>query len=151
MNIKKKNKFWQEKSLAEMSPQEWEALCDRCGRCCLNKLEDIDDGQFYYTDVACALFDKNTHGCKDYQNRQAKVPGCVKLSRDNIYKIKWLPSTCAYRLLLEKKPLPAWHPLLSGTYQSVIRAGIAVGDRVYCERDILEQDLEEHVIDWVTT
>ncbi|ODN43054.1 YcgN family cysteine cluster protein [Piscirickettsia litoralis] len=146
-----KSNFWQEKTLAQLTDREWEALCDRCGRCCLNKLEDVDDGRFYYTDVACVLLDKKTRACKDYQNRQAKVSGCVKLSRDNISKIKWLPTTCAYRLRLEGKNLPDWHPLVSGVDVSVEQAGIAVDDQVYCESEVLEDELEEHVIHWVRT
>ena len=69
--------FWRRKALAEMTDTEWESLCDRCGRCCLVKLEDEDSGDIAYTDVACRLFDTGACTCSDYANRQAKVPGCL--------------------------------------------------------------------------
>ena len=72
--------FWQTKTLEQMTPTEWESLCDGCGRCCLNKLEEEDTGKIFYTDVACRLFDMGTCQCKDYPNRQAIVEDCLQLT-----------------------------------------------------------------------
>jgi uncharacterized protein len=132
---KAKAPFWQEKSLDEMSPQEWESLCDGCGRCCLVKLEDEDDGTLYHTDVACRLFDAGSCRCKDYTNRAAQVPDCVTLTPHQVRTLRWLPPTCAYRLLSEGKDLAWWHPLVSGTLDTVIEAGVSVQNRVHASED----------------
>jgi uncharacterized cysteine cluster protein YcgN (CxxCxxCC family) len=122
--------FWQTKSLAEMSRAEWESLCDGCGRCCLVKLEEEGTGEIHYTDVACKLFDGENCRCTDYPNRSSRVPDCVTLTAGNIASLQWMPPTCAYRLLSEGEPLPAWHPLVSGRAETVIEAGISVKGRI---------------------
>lgn len=127
-----------------MTHDEWESLCDGCGRCCLHKLEDDDDGRMYYTRVACQLLDIKTCRCSDYQNRQQTIPDCVQLSVEQAEWFDWLPDTCAYRLLAEGEPLPDWHPLITGTAQSVIDAGVSVRDIAITETD--QQDLTEQVI-----
>ena len=137
--------FWKSKSLAEMSREEWESLCDGCGRCCLNKLEDEDTGKFLYTRAACKLLDLKTCRCTDYQNRAARVPDCVTLTPENIGKLGWLPSTCAYRLLEEGKPLAWWHPLVSGRRETVREAGIAVAGTAYSEEGLSVDDLVDHL------
>lgn len=137
--------FWKTKSLAEMTRPEWESLCDGCGRCCLNKLEDEDTGQFHYTRAACKLLDLGTCRCTDYENRQAKVPDCVALTPENVGRLGWLPSTCAYRLLDEGKPLAWWHPLVSGTQATVAEAGITVTGEAYTEEGIAVEDLVDHL------
>ncbi len=106
--------FWQEKSLAEMSRQEWESLCDGCARCCLHKLEDEDSGKVHYTSVVCKYLDESTCQCTNYQDRSSLVPDCVWLTPDTAEAFKWLPITCAYRLIAEGKDLKWWHPLVSG-------------------------------------
>ena len=107
--------FWEEKSLEEMNHEEWESLCDGCGKCCLQKLEDEDTGQIHYTALACSLLDVETCRCKDYKQRHKKIPQCIKLNPERIHEFGFLPGTCAYRLLAEGKALPQWHPLRSGS------------------------------------
>lgn len=122
--------FWETKSLAEMDAGEWESLCDGCGQCCLHKLQDYDTGDYYVTDVACQLLDCHSCRCRDYEDRFATVPDCVQLTPKKVYETDWLPETCAYRLLADQKPLPDWHPLITGDPESVHRAGISVQDKV---------------------
>jgi uncharacterized cysteine cluster protein YcgN (CxxCxxCC family) len=136
--------FWKQKRLSQMSHDEWESLCDGCGRCCLNKLEDEEDGRIYYTRAACSLLDVDTCRCTDYQNRKEKMPNCIQLSVDNAQYFDWLPETCAYRLLAEGEPIPDWHPLISGTQQSVIDAGISVRGIAIPENQIT--DITEEII-----
>lgn len=137
--------FWKSKSLSDMSREEWESLCDGCGRCCLNKLEDEDTGQYLYTRAACKLLDLETCRCTDYANRQAKVPDCVALTPKNVGSLGWLPATCAYRLLDEGKNLPWWHPLVSGRDETVAEAGITVAGEAYSEEGITVDELVDHL------
>ncbi|WP_263080361.1 YcgN family cysteine cluster protein [Endozoicomonas sp. Mp262] len=140
------NPFWQKKPLHAMSHEEWESLCDGCGKCCLHKLEDEDSGDVYYTTVACQLLDIPSCQCKDYDNRKKKVPGCIKLTVDDIAHFHWLPETCAYRLLAEGQSLPDWHPLISGCQSSVHKAGLSVKDYAHPEQDIPESEWEDYII-----
>lgn len=140
--------FWISKSLSEMSQAEWESLCDGCARCCLIKLEDEDTGEIHYTNVVCDLLDQENCRCTDYVNRSVRVPQCIVVRPDNIQELKWMPSTCAYRLLWEGKPLPAWHPLVSGDSDSVHLAGISVRGRVFRQSDVNEADLEDCIVEW---
>jgi len=140
--------FWQAKSLTEMTTEEWESLCDSCGRCCLQKLEDEDTGQIHYTNVVCDLLDQEGCHCTDYQHRSSLVPECVVLTPDVLASLHWMPSTCAYRLLWEGKPLPEWHPLVTGDRQTVHLAGISVRGRVYRHCEINEAELQEYLVDW---
>ena len=141
--------FWESKSLAELNASEWEALCDGCGKCCLAKIEDADDGEISFTRVACRLLDTEQCRCQDYENRIEKVPDCLHLSADNIADIPWLPSTCAYRLLYEGKPLYEWHPLISGSSETVHSAGISVRGRVISEQFVHPDGLEDHIVHWI--
>ncbi|HER27466.1 MAG TPA: YcgN family cysteine cluster protein [Rhodospirillales bacterium] len=138
--------FWQAKRLDEMNAQEWESLCDGCARCCLEKLEDGDTGVVSYTDVACHLLDVGTCRCSNYKNRRKFMPDCVRLTLGNIKFLRWMPSTCAYKLLAEDKPLPTWHPLVSGDPESVHRAGISVRGRAVPGG--VAGDLEDHIVTW---
>jgi uncharacterized cysteine cluster protein YcgN (CxxCxxCC family) len=141
--------FWKRKSLQEMTKREWESLCDGCGKCCLVKLEDEDTGAIEVTRVACRLLDLGTCRCGDYAHRKRRVPDCVKLTPENVGQISWMPSTCAYRLIAEGKDLPDWHPLVTGDPQSVHRAGVSLKGKVVSERDVPDEDLPRHVVDWV--
>lgn len=142
--------FWQTVPLELMNTEQWESLCDGCGRCCLHKLECEDSGDVFYTDVACRNLDCEKGGCVDYPRRQELVPECLVLKFDDVKNFHWLPSTCAYRLLSEGKPLFEWHPLISKDAESVVRAGISVRGRVLKEQSVDENELEERIIHWVT-
>jgi len=120
-------RFWLDTPLDELSPVQWEALCDGCARCCLHKVEDEDSGQVFYTRAACRLLDCDSCRCTDYARRNEYVPGCLHITPQNLASLRlWLPTTCAYRLLAEDQPLPDWHPLVSGDADSVHQAGISV-------------------------
>jgi len=141
--------FWKNRPLDDLNPEEWEALCDGCGRCCLVKLEDFDSDEVYFTSLACELLDTESCRCGNYSQRFEKVADCIQLSADNIESINWLPSTCAYRLRHEGEPLPEWHPLVSGNPESVREAGISVSGRVTSEAHVHPDSLEEHIVHWV--
>ncbi|MDP6704822.1 MAG: YcgN family cysteine cluster protein [Alphaproteobacteria bacterium] len=139
--------YWETKRLDEMTEAEWEALCDGCGKCCLNKIEDIETGEIAPTRVACRLLDLGSCRCADYQNRKRLVSDCIVLTPDNVAEIPWMPRTCAYRRIAEGRGLADWHPLLSGDPEAVHRAGVSVRGRVVSERRI-ERPLEDYVVDW---
>ncbi len=136
-------RFWEAKSLAEMSAEEWEALCDGCGKCCLHKLEDIETGEVHYTAVACRLLDLKTIRCTDYENRKRLVADCLRLDSQNIAAFKWLPGTCAYKRVSEGKGLADWHPLISQDPMSVHKAGVSVRGKIVSER--AAGDLQDHL------
>ena len=141
--------FWRVKTLAEMSDSEWESLCDGCGRCCLNKLEDDDTGRVYFTEVGCKLLDTDACRCRDYANRSDEVPDCVRLTPQVVPTLNWLPPSCAYRLVAEGRDLYWWHPLVSGDPESVHAAGVSVRGRVpVLEDEIPEEALEDRIVDW---
>ncbi len=139
--------FWQVVSLENMTFREWEALCDHCGRCCLQKLEDEETGRVYYTDVACRLLDIEHCLCRGYQNRFECVPGCLQVTPEKAGNLKWMPETCAYRLLAEGKSLKWWHPLISKDPETVHKAGISVRTWAISEKEVVSDQLEAHVID----
>lgn len=138
--------FWKTKTLGEMTRAEWESLCDGCGRCCLHKLRDEDNEALHYTNVACRLLDIQTCQCTDYPGRFRKVPDCVSLTPELLSEIDWLPVSCAYVLLRDGHDLPEWHPLISGTTESVHTSGASAGGRIISERRA--GNLENYVVDW---
>lgn len=141
--------WWQAKALAELDPQEWEALCDGCAKCCLHKLEDEDDGEVFYTRVRCRYLDEKSCRCSDYSNRSVLVPNCIRLEPGNVRELDWLPSTCAYRLRARGEPLADWHPLVSGRADSVHRAGVSIRGRSISDEYVHPDGFEEHIIHWV--
>jgi uncharacterized protein len=148
-DAKPRKAFWREKTLEQMTPREWESLCDGCGRCCLVKLEDDDTGRIHFTDVACKLFDESTCRCRDYKNRQKLVHDCVKLTPAEVRRITWLPPTCAYRLVREGRDLMWWHPLVSGDRRTVAEAGISVAGRVSgSEEEFTDNELLDRIVSW---
>lgn len=141
--------FWKTKTLENMTPKEWESLCDGCARCCLSKLEDEDTGEIATTSVACDLLDGEACRCTDYPNRSTRVPDCVTLTPHEVRTLVWLPPTCGYRLVAEGKDLYWWHPLLSGDPDTVHAAGVSVRGRISTyERNLRPEDYEWHIVDW---
>lgn len=139
------NPFWESKTLDEMTDEEWESLCDGCGKCCLRKIEE-EDGSYSFTNVACRLLDVESGQCKHYENRKRFVTDCVKLRPDDAGMLKWLPVTCAYVALAAGEGLPPFHPLVTGDKDSVHKVGMSV-----CGRCISEDDagfLDHHIVDW---
>lgn len=141
-------RYWEHVPLKNMAPREWEALCDGCGKCCLNKLEDEDTGEVAMTRVACRLLDDQSCRCAQYPIRHQFVPECIVLTPKTILKnLYWLPQTCAYRLVHEGRPLFPWHPLISGDPQTVHDAGVSVQGLTIPEFEIDEDDWEDHIIE----
>ncbi len=140
--------FWQRMTLDQLSPEQWESLCDGCGKCCLHKLEDADTRQVFFSNVACRFFDLESGLCRHYAQRSTLRPDCVQLTSEIVARTHWLPATCAYRLLAAGGDLPAWHPLLTGDPSSVLRSGNSVLGRVVPET--AAGPLEHNLIDWVT-
>ncbi len=138
--------FWETTPLTEMSEAEWESLCDGCGRCCTVKLEDEDTGEIHQTRLACKLLDIGQCRCKDYANRHTKVHDCVVLTPETVPTLKWLPKTCAYVRLAEGNPLLWWHPLVSGSPDTVHQAGISVQGKVRSESRIAEHNIPRYVV-----
>lgn len=145
MTIRKN--FWETKKFSEMSVEEWEALCDGCGICCLYKVEDEDTGEVELTNIACRFLDLECVICQMYDARLQAMPTCIHLTPSKVRKLKWLPETCAYRLVMDGKPLPDWHPLVSGDPDSVHHAGISVKDKVIPESAANLDHIEDYVID----
>lgn len=140
-----RDRFW-ERPLDDLDRAEWEALCDGCGRCCLHKLEDEDSGAIAETNVACRLLDTGTGRCRDYRNRRAFVPDCLRLTPRLVREVPWLPETCAYRRRAEDRPLPEWHPLLTGSDRAMKEAGASVAGKVISETEA--GPLEHHLVEW---
>lgn len=143
--------FWKTKTLEQMTGEEWESLCDGCGLCCLNKLEDWDTGEVVFTSVRCQLLDGESCRCSDYENRRATVPDCIQLDLKKVDEIGWLPPTCAYALVRDGKDLYWWHYLISGDTETVHQAGISARGRTVSETDVDVDDFEDYVVDWPLT
>nr|WP_210271352.1 YcgN family cysteine cluster protein [Rhizobium sp. RM] len=143
--------FWKTKTLEQMTGEEWESLCDGCGLCCLNKLEDWDTGEVVFTSVRCQLLDGESCRCSDYENRRATVPDCIQLDLKKVDEIGWLPPTCAYALVRDGKDLYWWHYLVSGDTETVHQAGISARGRTVSETDVDVDDFEDYVVDWPLT
>ena len=143
--------FWRTKRLEEMSDPEWESLCDGCGRCCLIKLEEEDTGKIHYTSLGCKLLDSATCRCSNYAARATIVTDCIKLTPQTVQTLQWLPPTCGYRLVREGRDLMWWHPLVSGSADTVHQAGVSVRGRVHAsEDDIPTEEFVDHLATWPT-
>lgn len=140
--------FWRTKSLEALTPEEWESLCDGCGKCCLNKLEDEDSGEIAWTDVACTLLDDATCRCANYTRRTEIVPDCLALDAATVRELTWLPESCGYRRVAEGRDLAWWHPLVSGRRDTVHEAGISVRGKTVSEDDVPVERFEERIVWW---
>ncbi len=138
--------FWQTTALQHMNAEQWEALCDGCGLCCLVKIEDEDSGEVFNTTVACKQLSRITCRCGDYENRLSKVSMCLQLTLENLPELHWLPETCAYKRLYENRPLPIWHPLLTGDKNAMHAAGISAKWFALSEEHVHPDQLVEFVI-----
>jgi uncharacterized cysteine cluster protein YcgN (CxxCxxCC family) len=139
--------FWKRKTMEEMTREEWESLCDGCARCCLYKLEDEVTQEIYYTNVVCRLLDTHRCRCTAYADRVRLMPTCLVLDPDLARRLRWMPKTCAYRLVAEGKDLEPWHPLVSGDPNSVHEAGISVRWRTVAEKDVDMDELEDYIVE----
>lgn len=138
--------FWKTKTLEEMTPTEWESLCDGCARCCLVKLEEEETGEVFLTRLACSLLDIGSCKCSDYPNRFSLMPDCVEIDASKIREIGWLPVTCGYRVIAEGRDLAWWHPLVSGTRETVHQAGISVRGFAISESKVKSGTYERYII-----
>lgn len=143
-----RERFWLTKSLAEMTLEEWESLCDGCARCCLYKVQYRDTGEVYYTNVACRLLDGRRCRCTSYEQRTRLVPHCLVLTPAKAGELQWLPTTCAYHRLAVGVGLEWWHPLVSGDPNTVYKAGISVHGKVVPEQCVDLDHLEEYIFYW---
>ena len=140
--------FWKTKPISDMSHSEWESLCDGCGKCCLNKLENDDTGEVHYTKIACRLLDNESCKCSQYSIRHQFVPDCIVLTPKNISEhAYWLPKTCAYYLLWKGKDLFDWHPLVSGDTNTVHEANVSVKEKTIAEFEVDEDEWEDYLWD----
>jgi uncharacterized cysteine cluster protein YcgN (CxxCxxCC family) len=141
--------WWNQKPLVDLSKPEWEALCDGCAKCCLHKLEDEESGEIFFTKVRCRFLEEQSCRCTDYANRSSLVPNCIDLRSSDYKGLDWLPSTCAYRLRANDLPLPSWHPLVSGSRDSVHLEGISIRGRAISDEYVHPDGYDEHIVHWV--
>lgn len=154
--------FWETKPLPQMNEKEWEAICDGCAKCCLHKFIDdqqaeeaestavLNEGeQLYYTNIVCSLLNTKTCSCTRYAERRTLVPDCVKLTKDNLEKIFYMPPSCSYRRLFEGRGLPSWHPLLNRNKKSAMhQARMSVRGKTVYEHDVDLKAFEDHIALW---
>ena len=146
--VRRSQRFWEEKTLADFSVAEWEAVCDGCAKCCLHKLEDETTGSVCYTSVACRLLDLESCRCRHYEDRHRWVADCLNLRCADALDSDWLPQTCAYRRLAHREPLAPWHPLVSGRQESVHEAGVSIRAWAHEEREMeSDADLSDYILE----
>ena len=145
----KQAKFWQVTPMHEMTPEQWELLCDGCAKCCRMQFIDEDDDLLMQTDVVCHLLDKTSLQCSDYANRTSLVPDCVQITPDNIQEFYWLPDSCGYRRVAAGLDLPDWHHLVTGDKQQVHKQGFSVLNKVISENELIDQEIEDRIISWI--
>ena len=153
-------RFWEQKTLDQMTTQEWEALCDGCAKCCLNKFIDDDDEegptavlhadeQVHYTNIACRYLNSHKCECTEYTQRTVLVPDCVKLTQDNLKDIFFMPNSCSYRRLHEGRGLPSWHPLLNNGKKSLMhKKQMSVRNKTISEDMVDMEKFEDYIVTW---
>lgn len=141
-----RERFWEQYPLEELTAEEWEALCDGCGQCCLLKFQDDETGELAVLNLACELLDIHSCRCSDYANRLERVLECTQLTPERVDEFRWLPRSCAYRRVAEGRKLAAWHPLLSGDPERVHRKGVSVRSFAVSSRGVPEEHYEDHII-----
>lgn len=142
-------RWWDQLPLEALDDKQWEALCDGCAKCCLHKLEDEDTGEVVYTKVRCRYLDESICRCTVYPQRSELVPACIHLDQGNAAELNWLPTTCAYRLRAQGELLREWHPLNSGSADSVHEAGISIRGRAVSDEYVHPDGYDEHIVSWV--
>lgn len=142
--------FWEMLALEEMNAEQWESLCDGCGRCCAVKLRDPETNTVHFTRAACQLLDIESCRCTDYAQRAERVVDCVVLNPKRAVTYDWLPASCAYRRIAEGSGLCWWHPLVSGDPETVHVAGISVRGQLVSEEYVHEEDLAGMLVQWST-
>lgn len=143
-----RNNYWTRFQLQDFTSAEWENLCDGCGLCCLYKFESQGGDKIEFTNVACRLLDCGTCQCNHYEARKKIVNDCVKIDLQLLNeRAYWLPSTCAYRLLFENKPLFDWHHLISGDRNTVHEKGVSVRGWIIPETEVQEHEIQNHIIE----
>lgn len=144
------NKFWLTTPMTEMTHEQWESLCDGCGKCCrIQYLDDDDSSMLMQTDVACRLLDTESLRCNDYDNRLKHVNHCLQITPETVQEYYWLPDTCAYRVVARGDDLPSWHHLVSGDRESIHKEGKSLRGLLVSERDIDERTTEDRIISWI--
>lgn len=153
-------RFWETKSLEQMNQEEWEALCDGCAKCCLNKFIDDEeeegptavlhqDEQVHYTNIACRYLNSHKCECTEYSQRTMLVPDCIQLTKENLKDIFFMPTSCAYRRLHEGRGLPHWHPLLNGGKKSLMhKKQMSVRNKTISELQVNMDDFEDFIVRW---
>ena len=139
--------FWKTKTLEQMTRDEWESLCDGCARCCMVKLEDEDTGDIHLTRLACSMLVVKTCRCSNYPERFSLMPDCIDVTVEKVRELQWLPASCGYRRVNEGRDLAWWHPLVSGTPETVHQAGISVKSFAMSEKRVKAKNYGRYIID----
>ncbi len=140
-------KYWETVAFDQLTDKQWESICDGCAQCCAHKLQDEDTDEIFFTNVVCEYLDTQKCQCSVYGDRHTHVPDCIKITPENAKELTWIPETCGYKLLAKGKPLPAWHPLVTGDLQSTEKAGMSIRNKVISEADIEMDDLEDYLVE----
>ena len=141
-NVRKS--FWEQYSLEQLNTEEWEALCDGCAKCCLLKV--FNKKKTYMTNISCSKLEQDSCRCSDYKNRQKNVKNCIKLTKDNLRKnLKFLPSSCSYKLLDEGKALPHWHYLITNDKESVHNVNQSIREYCVSETSVSPENFQDHI------
>ncbi len=82
---------------------DWEAICERCGRCCYEKYESR--GKIIYTSTPCRYLDKSSGLCRIYPRRSQVHPDCARLTPE-LVTAGILPADCPYVKDIEDYPAP---------------------------------------------